>query len=469
MVTRRNQSLLALGLLLALTGCGSANPNSSGGAKENGDPGSSPALAASPSASPSASPVASTADASAQDLVEITFYYPVNVGGPLTKVVDGMAESFMKEHPEIKVNAVYTGNYGDNTVKIQAGIMSKQPPDVAVMMSTELYSMLDLGAIIPLDDYMAKDAAAFNKDDFYPAFVEDTQADGHTYSIPFQRSTIILYYNKEMFKEAGLDPEKPPANWNELVEYARKLNRDGHVGLEIPGNDDSYWMFQMLARQHASDPKMNIMGDDGKKAIFNTPENVEALQFWIDLSKKNKVMPEGIIDWAATPTDFIEGKTAMMMHTSGNLTNVKNNAKFDFGVAFSPADKQYGSPTGGGNLYIFKDTSAEKQAAAWEFVKYMTAPEQAALFSSSSGYIGVRKSAYDTDVMKAYTASFPQALVARDQLPYAFRELSTHNHGKVSSALTNQIQAALSGKTDAASALKTAQEEADKQLAAFNK
>ncbi|MFD2331686.1 ABC transporter substrate-binding protein [Cohnella sp. GCM10020058] len=467
MATRRRQLLLGLGLVLALTGCGSANNNQTGNKQENGGQSSSSAPAS--SATTSVSQVAATADAPAQDPVELTFYYPVNVGGPLTKVVDGMAASFMKEHPEIKVNAVYTGNYGDNTVKIQAGVMAKQPPDVAVMMSTELYSMLDLDAIVPLDDFIAKDEAEFNKDDLYPAFVEDTAANGHTYSVPFQRSTIILYYNKDMFKAAGLDPEKPPTNWGELVEDAKKLSRDGHAGLEIPGNDDSYWMFQMLARQHASDPKQSIMGDDGKKAIFDTPENVEALQFWIDLSKKDKAMPEGIIDWAATPTDFIEGKTAMMMHTSGNLTNVKNNAKFDFGVAFSPADKQYGSPTGGGNLYIFKDTSAEKQAAAWEFVKYMTAPEQAALFSSSSGYIGVRKSAYDTDVMKAYTASFPQALVARDQLPYAFRELSTHNHGKVSSALTNQIQAALSGKTDAASALKTAQEEADKQLAAFNK
>ncbi|MNZ66679.1 sn-glycerol-3-phosphate-binding periplasmic protein UgpB precursor [compost metagenome] len=241
------------------------------------------------------------------------------------------------------------------------------------------------------------------------------------------------------------------------------------MGLEIPGNDDSYWMFQMLARQNASDPKQNIMSSDGKKAMFDTPENVEALQFWLDLSHKYKAMPEGVIDWATVPTDFIQGKTAMMMHTSGNLTNVKNNAKFEFGVAFPPAQKQFGSPTGGGNLYIFKDTSPEKQAAAWEFAKYMTASEQAALFSSSSGYVGVRKSAYDTDAMKKYTADFPQALVARDQLEYAFRELSTHNHGKVSTAITNQIQAALAGEIDAAGALKKAQAEADQALAPFNK
>ncbi|PWW34676.1 MULTISPECIES: ABC transporter substrate-binding protein [Paenibacillus] len=455
MLKQGKMALIALGLTLMLVGCSQGGGNA---ADTNTGTGTT----------------ASTADANTaldqtpNEPVEISFYYPVNVGGPLTKVIDGMSASFMEKFPDIKVKPVYTGNYGDNTIKIQAGVQAKQPPDVAVMMSTELYSMMDTDAIIPLDDFIAKDAD-YNKDDFYPAFVEDTQADGHTYSVPFQRSTIILYYNKDMFKAAGLDPNKPPTNWDELVEYAGKLNRDGHTGLEIPGNDDSYWMFQMLARQNASDPKQSIMGDDGRKANFSTPENVEALQFWLDLSRKYKVMPEGVIDWAATPTDFIEGKTAMMMHTSGNLTNVKTNAKFDFGVAFAPANKQYGSPTGGGNLYIFKDTTPEKQAAAWEFAKYMTAPEQAALFSSSSGYVGVRKSAYDTEAMKAYTDEFPQALVARDQLQYAFRELSTHNHGKVSSALTNQIQSALAGKIDAAGALKAAQEVADRVLAPFNK
>lgn len=451
---KRSKSLLLLlaACLLAIAGCGQSNNQTAG--TDGG--------AAKPQTNASAPEPKETKP------VEITFYYPVNVGGPLTKVIDNMAGTFMEKHPDIKVNPVYTGNYGDNTVKIQAGIQAKQPPDVAVMMSTELYGMLDTNAIIPLDDLIAKDAD-IQMTDFYPAFMEDTQSGGKTYSIPFQRSTIVMYYNKEMFKAAGLDPEKPPATWDELVTYAQKLNKDGHAGLEIPGNDDSYWMFQMLARQNASDPKQNIMSSDGKKVMFDTPENVQALQFWLDLSHKHKAMPEGVIDWAAVPTDFIEGKTAMMMHTSGNLTNVKNNAKFDFGVAFPPAQKQFGSPTGGGNLYIFKDTTPEKQAAAWEFVKYMTSPEQAALFSSSSGYVGVRKSAYDTEAMKKYTADFPQALVARDQLQYAFRELSTHNHGKVSTAITNQIQAALAGKIDAAGALKKAQEEADQALAPFNK
>ncbi|WP_430113410.1 ABC transporter substrate-binding protein [Paenibacillus sp. B1-35] len=400
--------------------------------------------------------------------VELTFYYPIAVGGPLTKVVEEMTKKFTEKHPNITVKPVYTGSYADTTTKIQAGIQAKQPPDVAVMLSTELFSMLDTNAIIPLNDFIAKEGKGF-LDDFYPAFLANSQVEGKTYSIPFQRSTIVLYYNKDAFKEAGLNPDQPPKTWAELTEYATKLKKDGRQGIEVPGSGFAYWMFQLFSLQNMADSKGNLMSQDGKKVFFDTPQNVEALQYWQDLSKKHKVMPEGIVEWATVPTDFLEQKTAMMIHTTGNLTNVKNNAKFDFGVAFLPMNKQYGSPTGGGNLYIFKDIDPKKQAAAWEFIKFMTEPEQAAQWSIDTGYVGVRKSAYDTDVMKKYAAEFPQAVVARDQLEHAYAKLSTHNNGKVSKALTDQVQAVLTGTTDPASALKKAQEEADRALKPFNK
>lgn len=396
---------------------------------------------------------------------ELTFFYPVAVGGPLTKIVDGMAEEFNKENPEITVKPVYTGSYQDTTTKIQAAVQGKTPPDVAVMLSTELYTMLDMDAIIPLDDFIAKDGGNEFASDFYPAFMANSQVDGKTYSIPFQRSTIVLYYNKEAFKEVGLDPEKPPQNWDELVEYAAKLKKDGRWGVEIPTSGFASWMFQSFALQNGK----NLMSEDGKKAYFDTPENVEALQLWVDLAKKHKVMPEGVIEWATVPSDFLEGKTAMMYHTTGNLTNVKNNAKFDFGVAFLPAKKQFASPTGGGNFYMFKGTDEAKQEAAWKFIRFMTQPERAAQWSIDTGYVATRKSAYGTDRMKKYVEEFKAATVARDQLEYAHAELSTHNNGRVTKALNDSLQSAITGQSDPAAALKKAQEEADKALAPFNK
>lgn len=396
---------------------------------------------------------------------ELTFFYPVAVGGPLTKIVDGMAEELNKEYPEITVKPVYTGSYQDTTTKIQAAVQGKTPPDVAVMLSTELYTMLDMDAIIPLDDFIAKDGGNEFASDFYPAFMANSQVDGKTYSIPFQRSTIVLYYNKEAFKEVGLDPEKPPQNWDELVEYAAKLKKDGRWGVEIPTSGFASWMFQSFALQNGK----NLMSEDGKKAYFDTPENVEALQLWVDLAKKHKVMPEGVIEWATVPSDFLEGKTAMMYHTTGNLTNVKNNAKFDFGVAFLPAKKQFASPTGGGNFYMFKGTDEAKQEAAWKFIRFMTQPERAAQWSIDTGYVATRKSAYETDRMKKYVEEFKAATVARDQLEYAHAELSTHNNGRVTKALNDSLQSAITGQSDPAAALKKAQEEADKALAPFNK
>ncbi|WP_281868950.1 ABC transporter substrate-binding protein [Brevibacillus parabrevis] len=396
---------------------------------------------------------------------ELSFFYPVAVGGPLTKIVDGMAEEFNKENPGITVKPVYTGSYQDTTTKIQAAVQGKTPPDVAVMLSTELHTMMDMNAILPLDEFIAKDGGNEYVKDFFPGFLANSQVDGKTYSIPFQRSTIVLYYNKAAFKEVGLDPEKPPTTWDEMAEYAAKLTKDGRWGIEIPSSGFTYWMYQALALQNGK----NLMTEDGKKVFFDTPENVEALQYWVDLAKKHKAMPEGVIEWATVPSDFLEGKTAMMFHTTGNLTNVKNNAKFDFGVAFLPAKKNYGSPTGGGNFYMFKGTDEKKQEAAWKFIRFMTEPKRAAQWSIDTGYVATRKSAYEEEIMKQYVKDFPAAAVARDQLEYGHAEFSTHNNGKVTKALNDNLQAVLTGKADAAAALKKAQEEADKVLASFNK
>lgn len=444
----------ALGLsLLAGCGGGSGNGNGTGSSNGKGDDAA---------ASQGTAQTASAANGGKK--TELTFYYPIAVGGPLTNTIEAMTADFEKEHPDIDVTPVYTGSYADTAVKTQAGVQAKQPPDVAVLQSTELFSLLDMHAIVPLDDFIAKEGNDYLAD-FYPAFMANSQTDGHTYSLPFQRSTIVLYYNKEMFKEAGLDPEKGPANWEEMQDYAIKLKKDGRHGLEIPVTGFAYWMMQTFALQNGE----NLMTQDGKKVMFDTPENVEGLQYWVDLAAKHKAMPEGVTDWSTVPSDFLEGKTAMMYHTTGNLTNVKKNATFDFGVSFLPAKKQYGSPTGGGNFYIFKDISPEKQQAAWEFVKFMTEPERAAQWSIDTGYVAVRKSAYETERMKKYAGEFPAALVARDQLEYAAAELSTHNNGKVMKILNDNVQAALTGTLSPAEALKKAQTEADQALASFNK
>ena len=192
------------------------------------------------------------------------------------------------------------------------------------------------------------------------------------------------------------------------------------------------------------------MNAAGTETYYDKPGVVEALQYWVDLTNKYKVQPEGIIDWGTTPKDFFERKVAMMWTTTGNLTNVKNNAKFDFGVAMLPANKRRGSPTGGGNFYVFKQAKPEQQAAALKFIKWITSPARAAQWGIDTGYVAVRPDAWETPAMKKYVAEFPPAAVARDQLQYAVAELSTHDNQRVTKALNDGLQAALTGTKPAA-------------------
>ena len=193
---------------------------------------------------------------------------------------------------------------------------------------------------------------------------------------------------------------------------------------------------------------------------------VEALQYWVDLSRKHKVHPPGIVEWGTTPKDFFERKVAMMWTTTGNLTNVRANAKFPFGVAMLPAHKRRGSPTGGGNFYISKKASAaEQQAAAFQFIKWIThAGARRAVEHRHRLCGGAARRLSDAGAMKKYVADFPPAAVARDQLEFAVAELSTHENQRVTKALNDGLQAALTGTKTPEQAMKDAQAEAERIL-----
>jgi sn-glycerol 3-phosphate transport system substrate-binding protein len=406
--------------------------------------------------------VASLALAAAAQ-TEITFFYPVAVGGPITKIIDGYAADFEKANPGIKVKPVYTGTYQESIVKALTAHKSGQPPTTAILLSTDMFTLIDEDAIVPIEGVDTKV--------FYPAFMANSQTGGKTWGIPFQRSTIVLYWNKELFKEAGLDPNKPPANWNEMLQYAQKLTKrdaSGNVtqwGVQIPSSGFPYWLFQGLTTPNG----VELMNKEGTETYFDRPEVVEALQYWVDLGRKHKVHPTGVVEWGTTPKDFFERKVAMIWTTTGNLTNVRNNAKFDFGVAMLPEKKRRGSPTGGGNFYVFKKATKEQQAAAIKFAQFMTEPERAAQWGIETGYVAVRPDAWKTARMQEYVKGFPVAAVARDQLQFSVAELSTHDNQRVTKALNDGIQAALTGAKEPAQAMKDAQAEATRILRAYKR
>ena len=158
--------------------------------------------------------------------LELTMYFPVNVGGSAALLIDEMTNEFNAQNPDIKVSAVYTGNYDDTVTAIQTAIQGGNPPDLFVSLATQRFTMADTKMAMPLDDLIAADpeGQAF-VDDFIDGFMLDSYVEGKTYSIPFQRSTMVMFY-KDAYKEVGLDPDRPPQNWTELVEYAQKLTND---------------------------------------------------------------------------------------------------------------------------------------------------------------------------------------------------------------------------------------------------
>ncbi|MBV2183968.1 MAG: ABC transporter substrate-binding protein [Rhizobium sp.] len=396
---------------------------------------------------------------------KLTMYYPVAVGGPLTKVIDDMVEGFEKENPEIDVTAVYAGNYDDTRVRALSAIQSGEPAQLSVLFSIDAYDLVEQDLIVPFDDVVETDEEKQWLNSFYPALMANSQVEGKTWGIPFQRSTIVMYYNKDMFRAAGLDPEKAPKTWDEMLAAGKALAKDGRFGLMVPSTGYPYWMLQCFAIQNGKE----LMSKDGTSVNFADPAVIEALAFWRSLAAEHKISPEGLIEWGTLRQAFVQGQTAMMWHTTGNLTAVKNEAKFDFGVAELPANKQPGSPTGGGNFYLFKKATEEERAASLKLIRYMTAPERAAEWSKTTGYVGVSPAAYETEQLKAYGKEFPQALVARDQLKVAIAEFSTWETARVRETLNNAVQAAITGTQSPEEALKAAQATADQLLKAYKK
>src|SRR5437660_1310590 len=213
-------------------------------------------------------------------LTELTFYYPIAVGGPLTKVVDNLVAGFEQEHTDVRVHASYAGNYDDARIKALAALKAGQPAQMSVLFSIDLYELLEQDAIVAFDDIGADKTWLQS---FYPALMANGTCKGKVYGIPFQRSTIVMYWNKDAFKEAGLDPEKAPATWDEMAKMAAKLvkkDAGGNLarwGVMVPSTGYAYWMFQAFARENGQD----LMNRDGNQTNFADADETPKLKEYV--------------------------------------------------------------------------------------------------------------------------------------------------------------------------------------------
>jgi sn-glycerol 3-phosphate transport system substrate-binding protein len=415
-----------------------------------------------------AATLAAPAVVRAQSAKAISFYYPIAVGGPLTAIIDGYCKDFAIESG-IQVNPVYAGNYGETLVKAVTAIKGGEGPHLAVLLAAEIHAVQDLDILVSMEE-LGADAKWI--EGFYSAFMANSRKLGKTWSVPFQRSTAIAYYNKQLFKEAGLDPEHFPTTWDGLIDAGRKLTKTDaggkttRWGFKLASDTgNAQWTFGAIANQAGH----ILMNEAGTETYFNDPKCIEAMAYWRGLAFDSKITPQGTTAWGTLPSDFLEGNAAIIQSTTGNLTNLRDKAGFPFGVAGLPGKKDVRTVVGGGNLYFMKHASEAERKASLAFARFLSTPERAADWCMRTGYIATRPEAWETPSLKEYVAKVPAANVARNYLPVAVGELSTFENQRVQVALTNQIQACLAGTKTPAQAMADVQAEADRILKPFRK
>ena len=403
-----------------------------------------------------------TATANA-DPVALSFWYPVDVGGGLTKVVDGLIADFNKAHPDIKVTAVYTGNYDVTLQKIQAGKLAGALPDIAVTEISSVPVLAALGAAQPLDKLIAGSGGATFLDKFWPSMLLNCRYDGKVYGIPFQRSTPVLYYNRDAFSEVALDPNRPPETWDEMVADAQKLTkREGdrvtRWGVELP-LEAFNWFYYALVYENGGES----LSADGTHVLWDQPKDVGALQYWYDLVNKYKVTP-AYTPWNDGPQEFVAGRAAIIWHSTGSQSFMRQHVQFHWGLGRLPKNVQFGPPSGGANMMLY-DTDPAKQKAAWTLMTWLSDAPQAARWSAATGYLATSMAAWDEPEMQALIKEHPEVLVTKEQLKDAKAEPASPNYAPARDILNGLIKAVLANKEPLEDGVKQATAEANGAMA----
>jgi sn-glycerol 3-phosphate transport system substrate-binding protein len=320
--------------------------------------------------------------------------------------------------------------------------------------------------VVNLDRLIARDnmTPARFMAQYWPALHPNAMENGSVYGVPFHNSTPLLYYNVDAFRQAGLDPDRPPVTWDEWLDAARKLTtRDGanttRWGLMMPATYDYLgWITSGLVMSNGG---AFYNGGYGGEVYYNTPSALGAVRFLETLVHKAKVMPTGVADANTVTTAFFQGRTGMMILSTGSLSFVRENMKLPYRTAFLPYNVSSAVPIGGASLIMPKGNTPEREQAAWTLMKWLTSPDVAGHWSRFTGYFAPRIAAYDLPEMQAFIAEHPDAKVALDQLAYARGWFATYNTVGVRKALEDGVQAVLSGKATPEAALTRAQQEAD--------
>ncbi len=241
-----------------------------------------------------------------------------------------------------------------------------------------------------------------------------TSISGRTLGMPYSVSTPLLYYNADLFKAAGLDPENPPATWDEVRAAAQAISdTTGNYGLYLQAPTDTYNVIPLMLSNGVEN--MFVVNEDGTySAAFNTPESVEAWTFIQDLTKDGLNIHVPLEEGVGA---FAGGTVGMMITTSGRINYLTENTEFDVRATFHPTwgDKPRAVCIGGNLLVVVSETEDEI-LASWEWLKFLFSPDSIAKWVMGTGYLPPTKTAVESPIMQEYLNTNPMAAVAYDQL-----------------------------------------------------
>lgn len=345
---------------------------------------------------------------------KIIFWHAM--GGNFQPTLNKIVEEYNKSQDKIEVEALYQGSYQEALNKFKSVQGTDKAPALIQLNEISTEYMYNSGAITPMQEFVKKDNYDLTK-------LEDTLINYYTingtlYSMPFNSSASILLYNKDAFKEVGLDPEKAPKSYKELAEAAKKLTK----GTERYGFAmimDAWFIEQLLANENT----LYVNEENGRAgksptAVAYNGEKIKTIFNWLnDMYRDNTATSYGK-EYQNTRAAFLSGKVSMYIDSSAGIQQLTELANFEIGSAYVPSENGEftGVPIGGASLWITNSVSDEKQAAAWDFVKYAVSKESQALWTSSTGYYSVNKEAYDLDLLKKDLEKTPQKLVAVNEI-----------------------------------------------------
>lgn len=360
----------------------------------------------------------------AESPVEIVFWH--SMGGVNGEAITTMANSFNEAYAgKIHVNVEYQGTYDDAINKIKAAGMSALPCDVVQIYDIGSRFMIDSGWAKPMQEFI--DASGYDISQIEPNIAAYYTIDGKLYSMPFNSSTPILYYNKTAFEKAGLDPNTPPKNFDEIIAMAEKLtvkDASGNITQRGFGMGNYGWFFEQWIGKmgkHYVDNNNGRGEEPATKVVFD--ENGAAKDI---LGTWKKLIDGGVITYLNQGNNdakaaFIAGQIAMTLESTAALKSLLTNVgdSFEIGTGYFPsinADDVGGVSIGGGSLWALASGNETKENAAWEFIKFMISPEQQAFWNAQTGYFPITVATHDLDAFKENLAKYPQFGTAIDQL-----------------------------------------------------